>query len=280
MKSNKLVAALTLCGAMFAAPLSAAPILSDIVFVVDESGSMSTVQQNLRNNIGLFASILTGTGQVDAQYGLVGYGDRNVAPRMLTDLTDTTSFSTAAEGLKINGSYEPGYTATAFALNALDGQSDLFSFRSNAVKNIIILTDEPHNPTNSSAYGTINGSDVDEATLDSVLDDNNALYNGVLKNTSSYYNTIASYEALITDHGGSVFDLNLFNTNDQSVVEQFVTDFANAKLQETLDFCDLNPTDPACTGVTNPVAEPSTFALLGLGLSGLVAVRRRKAAAA
>ena len=92
MKSNKLVAALTLCGALFAATLRAAPILSDIVFVVDESGSMSTVQQNLRNNIGRFASILTGTGQVNANYGLVGYGSGSVAPRMVTDLTDNGSF--------------------------------------------------------------------------------------------------------------------------------------------------------------------------------------------
>ena len=163
-------------------------------------------------------------------------------------------------------------------MNALDGQSDLFSFRTNAVKNIIILTDEPHNPTNtasSAAYGTIDGVGVDEATLGEALDDNNALYNGALKG----FSTITSYETLINDHSGSVFDLNLFNTSDQSIVDQFVTDFANAKLQETLDFCDLNPTDPACSGGSTPVAEPSTFALLGFGLSGLVAVRRRKAAA-
>ncbi|MFC4260580.1 VWA domain-containing protein [Marinobacter lacisalsi] len=276
MKSNKLVAALTLCGAIFAAPLSAAPILSDIVFVVDESGSMGTVQQNLRNNIGLFASILTGTGQVNANYGLVGYGDYNAAPRMVTDLTDVSSFSTAAGSLTAGGSREPGYTATAFALNALDGQSDLFSFRSNAVKNIIILTDEPHDSYNSSSYGTIDGSAVDEAAADGALDDNNALYNGVLSGTSTTY----SYETLITDHGGSVFDLTAFNTTDQDTIEDFVTYFANAKLKETLDFCDLNPTDPACNGSSNPVAEPSAFALLGLGLSGLVAIRRRKAAAA
>ncbi|MBS3805298.1 MAG: VWA domain-containing protein [Oleiphilaceae bacterium] len=273
---KKIASSIVLCGALIAAPIHAAPILSDLVFVVDESGSMGNVQANLRSNIGLFASILTGTGQVDAQYGLVGYGNRSVVPRRLADLTNDTDFATAAQNLVASGGTEPGYTATAFALNALDNQSESFSFRSNAVKNVIILTDEP---TNGDAVprGAINGQAVSETVLDGVLDDNNALYNGVL----SRFSTIQSYEDLITDHGGSVFDLGLFNSTEESVVQAFVTDFANAKLQETLGFCELNPQDPACSenGAT-PVSEPGSLALLGLGLSGLVAIRRRKQVAA
>ncbi|MBK1871780.1 MULTISPECIES: VWA domain-containing protein [unclassified Marinobacter] len=269
MNLKKLLSGLVFGTAIVAAPVHAAPILSDIVFVVDESGSMGNVQRNLRANIGLFASILTGTGQVDAQYGLVGYGDRGVSPRMLTDFVDADDFSTAANGLRTNGGTEPGYLATAFALNALDGQSDLFSFRSNAVKNIIILTDEPNNPNNSSYYGTVGGANVDSSVLDSILTDNNALYNGVLRNSS----TIESYSSLITGHGGTVFNLNLFNTTDTDVVTAFVTDFANKKLQETLDFCDLNPTDPACLP-TQDVPESGTLGLLSLALGGLVFRRR------
>lgn len=268
MQYKKIFSAIAVCSSLFATSLSAAPILSDVIFVVDESGSMGNVQANLRSNIGLFASILTGTGQVDAQYGLVGYGNSSVVPRMVTDLTNPTTFATAALGLLTNGGTEPGYTATAFALNALDGQTSLFSFRSNAVKNIIILTDEPSNGDRVNR-GAVGGVAVSAAILDGVLTDNNALYNGVLRNTG----TINSYSTLITDHGGTVFDLNQFNTTDQTVVQAFVTDFANRKLQEIIDFCRLNPNDPACSG--NQVPEPASLALLGLGLFGLVAARRR-----
>lgn len=69
MNLKKFFSGLILGTAVAVSPAHAAPILSDIVFVVDESGSMGNVQANLRTNIGLFASILTGTGQVNAQYG-------------------------------------------------------------------------------------------------------------------------------------------------------------------------------------------------------------------
>ncbi len=274
MNLKKFFSGLILGTAVAVSPAHAAPILSDIVFVVDESGSMGNVQANLRTNIGLFASILTGTGQVNAQYGLVGYGSGSPAPRLITDFTDATNFSTAAQGLVTNGASEPGYTATAFALNGLDGQSSLFSFRNNAVKNIIILTDEPSNG-DFIRRGSVGGQAVSESVLDGLLTSNNALYNGVLRNNS----TIASYQQLISDHGGTVFDLNLFNTTDQTIVQNFVTDFANKKLQETLDFCQLNPTDPACQPSAS-VPDPYSFALIGLVLFVLVLRARRKAATA
>jgi len=106
------------------------------------------------------------------------------------------------------------------------------------------------------------------ATVDQLLTANNALYNAVLRNA----NTIASIGGLATGHHGLVFDLNGLNTTNQQVVENFVNDFATAKLQETIDFCTANPTAPGCSG---NVPEPATMSLLAIGLAGVVSARRR-----
>jgi hypothetical protein len=245
---------------------SAHAINTDIIMIVDESGSMGNVQTNLRNNIGLFASILS-AGGVNAQYGLVGYGDSNVRPRMVTNLTDATSFATAAAGLKINGGTEPGYTASAFALNALDGQSNVFSYRSNAVKNLIIFTDEASNGDTTSR-GAVGGSAVTKTIVDGLLTSNKALYNAVVSGGANN-----SYGSLATGHSGQVFNLSLFNTTNVQQITDFVTAFANAKLKETIDFCTANPTAPECQ--PSVVPEPGILALLGVGMFGIGWTRRR-----
>jgi hypothetical protein len=256
---------------VLAASLAAAPahavIVSDIVMLVDESGSMGDVQTNLRNNIGTFASILA-SGGVDARFALVGYGNSSVAPRLLTNFTDATGFATSAAGLQTTGGTEPGYSATAFALNALDGQSSTLAYRSNALKNIVIFTDEPSN--GDSSY-RVNGITVTLNIVDQLLTDNNALFNAVLR----IQNTITSYGPLATGHGGHVYDLNGLNTTNQSVVQQFVADFSASKLKEIQDFCTLNPNDPAC--LIGDVPEPGTLLLIGVGALGARYARRRRA---
>lgn len=253
---------------------ASAAIRTDIVFVVDESGSMGNVQANLRTNIGTFASIIS-AGGVDATYALVGYGNNAIVPRLISNFTTPAAFATAAQGLVINGGTEPAFTAIAFALNGLDSQATTLSFRPNALKNIIILTDEPSNGDNCSlGRGCIAGVTPNAANVDALAKANTALINAVLTGTS----TINSIGGLATDNGGAVFSLSDFGSSDPNRVDNFITGFASAKLQEIIDFCTLNPTDPACQPTTQ-VPEPATLALFGAGLLGLAAVRRRRDAA-
>jgi len=254
---------------------NAAIIPTDIVFIVDESGSMGDVQANLRTNIGNFASILA-AGGLDARYALVGYGNSAIVPRLITDFTNATDFATAAQGLVASGGTEPGYTATAFALNGLDDQTTLLSYRT-AVKNLIILTDEPSNgdlcTTTSSSRGCIGNATPNATNVDALIKENNALLNAVLSSFPTG-STVTSYGALATGNGGDVYNLALFGSSNQAEVQAFVTAFATAKLQETLDFCALNPNDPACQ--SSSVPEPGTLALVGLVFAGLGFSRRRK----
>lgn len=266
MKLRKLLLSTTAAGMLAVAGSAQAAIITDFIFVVDESGSMSDVQTNLRAQIGNFASVLSGGG-VNALYGLVGYGNNSINPRRVTDLTTAANFATAAGGLVASGGWEPGYTATAFALNQLDNQSPQFTFRPDSIINIILMSDEPSN-YDGYAGARVNNQVPSLAIVDDLLDAEGALFNAMLSGS----NTIASYQPLADNHGGQVFDLSAFATLSGAALDDFVRRFAEAKLAEVQDYCDLNPNDPACQGGAAPL--PGTLSLLGLGLASL-RLRRR-----
>jgi len=256
MKLKQTLSAVIAAVGLTVASASHAVIYSDIVMMVDESGSMGSVQANLRNNISTFASILQ-AGGLDVRFALVGYGSSNYLPRTMTNFTNAAGFQSAAAGLVASGGTEPGYAAIQFALT-----SPTLTWRSNAVKNLIIFTDEP---SNGDPFGTT------QATADAALTAANALFNAVL----SYSNTIDSYDDLYNAHGGNLYDLAQLGSSDQTTVQNFVTAFGKSKLKETIDFCTANPTAPECQG--NNVPEPGSLALLGLGMAGLAGLRRRGA---
>jgi len=159
--------------------------------------------------------------------------------------------------------------SAAFGLNAIDSQSALFSFRPGALKNLILFTDEPSN--GDGCAGCLTGGNATTlADVNALLSMDTALFNAVLREQG----TINSYAGLATGHGGHVYDLNGLNTSNQTVVQQFVLDFSNSKLQETRDFCTLNPSAPACQGTTVP--EPASMALFSIAACAAAMRRRRQ----
>ncbi len=121
-------------------PLGDAPIMgADIIFIVDESGSMEGEHDWLDEMILDLEDELVSREITDNRYGLVGYARSNPAPHSLLvggDLFGTAQeFAWATRGLATSGGQEDGWDGIDFAL-------DRYDFRPDAAVNIILVTDE------------------------------------------------------------------------------------------------------------------------------------------
>ncbi|TET96167.1 MAG: VWA domain-containing protein, partial [Dehalococcoidia bacterium] len=117
--------------------------VGDIVFMIDESGSMDEDIADVQANVNNIASQLGAS--VDFQLGLVGFGafdghhgtTYSGESHIHTALTsDVGAFSTAVGELVDNGSFEPGFQATVL------GMSNAMGFRAGAGVCGILITDE------------------------------------------------------------------------------------------------------------------------------------------
>lgn len=146
-------------------------ILVDLVFLVDNSGSMSEEAETIARDIQSWAEKLSKSG-LDIRFGCVGYGDSDhaidgalnitTADKLKTYLetggsgtrrthyyggTDASTLKSKAEGgLYENGSYnECGMVALHFA-------NDNFAFRKGANRIYVNFTDEPNQPAGNNKW--------------------------------------------------------------------------------------------------------------------------------
>lgn len=266
---------------------------ADIGVIVDESGSMggehAFIGPAMTSLEAELNALNIGTGSDFNQYGLVGFGSTNPAPIGISDagrgndtFMDVADFNTATGNLVLSGGTEDGYAGINYYLNN-------YALRTgSAAQNVILVTDEDRDNWDTS---------LSFASILQDLSDVNALLNVVVNATfaetatgarllgidaegfgyladgfggytqvAGYTitggsgSTVADYVDLALATGGAAWDLNLLRAGGLTS-DSFTAAFVDIKATE----------------IQEQVPVPAPIALLGLGLVGLTAMRRRRA---
>lgn len=143
----KTLAAVAAMFCIIVMPAHAQQRTGQIVFVVDESGSMSGEHTFLQSFAPALEQQLLAAGLSSVQFGLVGYGNSAVVPRQFlingNPFGSAADFATAAGGLVITGGTEDGYAGIQYAL-------DNYTFAGGANTAVIVLvTDEDRDNTDN-----------------------------------------------------------------------------------------------------------------------------------
>jgi hypothetical protein len=188
----------------------------DVIFMIDESGSMSSVQQGIKQNVSLIGSQLGAS--IDPQFGIVGFGDgapTDSLPHAQRPLTDNLpQLDAGLAELSLSGGFEPGYDAMVFAM------SDLMGLRPQAGVCAILFADEAPQSRDVTKAGALAALQSRNATLFAVV-------NPTLND--------AGYMDLALETGGAWFDIRTFATSPQPLLTAILDRCVDEVIEDTDD---------------------------------------------
>lgn len=159
-------------------PAANAASTADVVFLIDESGSMGGEHAWLTNMVSSLDSEFVNAGITGNQYALVGFGsidhassqaphkhDVDIVTAGQQDWGTASQLSAATVNLVTYGGFEDGWAAIDFAINN-------YSFRGNAAVNFVLVTDEDRDNSDSSLTyaGVLSDMQGLNALLNAVVD--------------------------------------------------------------------------------------------------------------
>ncbi|MBW9170646.1 VWA domain-containing protein [Clostridium estertheticum] len=184
----------------------------DIVFVVDNTGSMSTIQNKVATNITNFINYINSQGVSDIRMGVVEYTDSTINKFQFSGNKWTNSssdISSALSHLVNSGGIEN-------AMTALSEVADDYDFRENEsvaqTKNIILITDEDADDDTTTMV---------TSTMKKLKDQGIRLYGVYNTNDHSSYtpgidNTdVKEFDDIVEATGGKKIDVKSPNWGDE-----------------------------------------------------------------
>ena len=258
----------------------------DLMFIVDESGSMSGEHEWIGDMVTSLDSELVSAGESSNRYALVGFGagTSDGGPKARKHLLGSVSWGSAAklsaatEGLVTSGCFEDGWEGIVFGLKK-------YYFRSDAVTNMILITDEDRDPVDPQlTYDYVLSKLTAKSVMLNVIvdcgfqDGTGAVALGVGADgtayladgsggysigsggvmVSPYYNTDVCYVELAWATGGAAWDIELLRKGGL-LAESFTTAFIDVKVSEI---------------VSTPA--PGAFLLVSIGIGTIGWFKRRK----